>query len=81
MTRPTQVQMFYAAARHNAELDRTFLELAGDMTREELQTNIDRRPALWGRWSGWLDKLPSAHDASAPGEEQPERGGKQRMVG
>lgn len=55
-----QAQMFYQASRNNADLDLTFLALVEDgLTREELQTNIDRRPALWGRWNSWLDELPA----------------------
>lgn len=58
---PTQVQMYYAAERSAAEVNRQFLEFVKDgLTREELQTNINRRPALWGRFSNWLDKLPSS---------------------
>jgi|TARA_R110000851_G_scaffold282582_2_gene436101 hypothetical protein len=65
-----QNQMFYQASRDNAELDTTFLELVeGGMTREELQANIDRRPALWGRWSSWLDKLPTSKQLSQSAAE------------
>lgn len=57
---PTQVQMYYAAERQAAEVNLQFLEFVKDgLTREELQTNIDRRPALWGRFANWLDRLPS----------------------
>lgn len=56
----TQEQMFYAAERRAAETNQQFLELVADgMTREELQHCIERRPALWRRFDGWLDKLPS----------------------
>lgn len=58
--RPTQEQMFYAASRHNSLLDQMFLTFVEDgLTREELEKNIRRRPHLWRRWEGWLDKLPS----------------------
>lgn len=59
-THPTQMQMYYQAERQAAGINHTFLEMVADgMTREELQTNINRRPALWARFSNWLDKLPS----------------------
>lgn len=55
----TQEQMFYAADRRASELDQQFLEFVKDgLTGEELARNIQRRPALWGRWANWLDKLP-----------------------
>lgn len=54
-----QAQMFYRASRHNAELDLLFSELVkSGLTREELLKNIERHPALWERWQGWVDKLP-----------------------
>jgi hypothetical protein len=47
-------------ARRNAEVTQTFLELVDDgMTKEELARNIERRPALWGRFYNWLELLPS----------------------
>ena len=58
---PTQKQMYYAAERRTAETNEVFLELVRDgMTREELETNIERRPELWKRYSSWLHKLPAA---------------------
>lgn len=58
---PSQEQMYYAAERSSAEVNLQFLEFVKDgLTREELQTNIDRRPSLWGRFSTWLEKLPSS---------------------
>ena len=57
--KPTQAQMFYAADRRASELNQQFLEFVKEgLTRAELARNIQRRPALWGRWEGWLDKLP-----------------------
>lgn len=57
----TQHNMYYAAERAAAEVSLQFLEFVKDgMTREELARNIERRPALWGRFSMWLDKLPSS---------------------
>lgn len=54
----TQKQMYYDAVKKSAELDKLFLDFVNDgMTRAELQTNIDRRPEVWGRFSNWLDKL------------------------
>jgi hypothetical protein len=57
---PSQEQLFYKAHRQIADANETFLELVKDgMTREELQRNIERRPALWSRYSHWLPNLPS----------------------
>lgn len=64
---PTQEQMFYQAHRQIADANETFLELVKDgMTREELQRNIERRPALWSRYANWLEVLPSNQAAAAP---------------
>jgi len=57
-----QRQRFYVEHRKIADANELFLDLvAGGMTREDLQTNIKRRPALWGRFANWLDRLPSRH--------------------
>lgn len=59
----TQAQHFEIARRRIADADRTFMELvnhpANPMTREDLAANIARRPSLWSRYAGFLDKLPS----------------------
>ena len=55
----TNAQMLHAAEKNSANMNLLFLRFVEDgMTRQELQKNIDRRPALWGRWANWLDKLP-----------------------
>jgi hypothetical protein len=58
----TQKQMYYAAVRAAGEKDATFMELVNHptnpITREDLEANIARRPALWSRYAGFLDKLP-----------------------
>ncbi|MBC8737147.1 hypothetical protein F6X40_10040 [Paraburkholderia sp. UCT31] len=52
--------MFYQEQRKIADGNATFLDLVRDgMTREELATNIARRPSLWGRFANWLEVLPS----------------------
>ena len=57
-----QRQLFYAEHRKIADANEVFLDLVADgMTREDLQANIKRRPALWGRFANWLDHLPSRH--------------------
>lgn len=57
----TQRQMFYEAHKQTAELNTWFLDIvAGGLTHEELKRNIERRPALWERFSNWLDRLPKA---------------------
>ena len=56
----TQMQMYYAASRQVAETNNAFLELVKEgLTREELEINIERRPALWQRFDNWLPVLPS----------------------
>ena len=48
------------AQRKSSENDLLFLDMVKDgMTKEELQKNIDRRPALWGKYFNWLEKLPA----------------------
>lgn len=55
----SQDQMYYDAVNRAARANELFLQMVEDgMTREELQKNIDRRPALWERFSNWLEKLP-----------------------
>ena len=56
-----QIQMYYAAVRRDGELNELFLELVRDgMTRDELQKLIDKRPERYGRFSGWLERLPES---------------------
>lgn len=59
----TQLQHFEMARRRLADANQTFLDLvnceANPLTREDLAANIARRPAVWSRFAGWLDKLPS----------------------
>ncbi len=58
--RPTQTQMFYDACRYNGVINSDFMFLVDHgLTKEDLQRNIERRPSLWARFSGFLDKLPS----------------------
>lgn len=64
-TMPTQLQMFEQARKQIAEANEQFMFFVNDgMTREELARNIERRPGLWGRWSHWLDRLPSSASAA-----------------
>ena len=59
MINPTQEQLYYQAAAKAAEANELFLEMVKDgITRKELEQNIKRRPGLWERFSGYLDKLP-----------------------
>ena len=59
----TQHQHFQIAHAKIAAANDTFLEMVSckenPLTREDLAGNIARRPALWARFSGWLDVLPS----------------------
>lgn len=52
----TQLQMFYDAHKKSADNDKVFLELMQDMTRQELATLIEKRPALWGRYRAYLSE-------------------------
>lgn len=55
----SQVQMFYQAQAQSAEQDKLFLLFVQEgLTREQLKNNIEKRPALWGKYESWLDKLP-----------------------
>lgn len=59
---PTQLQHFELARRKIAERHQTFMDLVNHptnpLTREDLEANIRRRPALWGGYAGFLDHLP-----------------------
>ena len=55
----SQQQHYYDAVRSAAEVNLLFLQFVKEgMTKPQLRRNIARRPSLWGRFSGWLDKLP-----------------------
>lgn len=57
----SQMQRYEQARRFNAGLDRIFMDMvkADDISREELQALIARRPAVYERFSGWVAMLPS----------------------
>jgi hypothetical protein len=59
----TQVQHFEAAHRKIADLNAAFMELVNHptnpMTREDIEALIARRPEHYGRFAGFIDKLPS----------------------
>jgi hypothetical protein len=56
----TQKQMFYQEQKKIADINNTFMELVKNgLTKQELARNIERRPALWDRFSGFLQTLPS----------------------
>lgn len=58
-----QRTMYYAAERKSAERNATFMELVNHptnpLTREDMARNIERRPALWSRYAGFMDQLPN----------------------
>ena len=59
MKKPTQFQIFYAEQRKIADQNRLFLSFIDDgITSQELQKNIDRNPAVWSKYSAYLDILP-----------------------
>lgn len=58
----SQERMFYAAGRKISDGDQTFLEMIkcpNAITNNELAEMVKRRPALWGRYSGFIGKLGS----------------------
>ena len=58
-TAAKQTQMFYKSVSDYARSCETFLFLVKHgMTRKELELLIKKRPALWGKFSNWLTKLP-----------------------
>lgn len=59
----TQEQLFYSACENTARGNELFLEMVKDgLTKSELEKLICKRPELWDRFDGWLDKLPSDPD-------------------
>lgn len=58
----TQANMFVDAQRHATEVNKTFLHIVScGLTRDELMRLIQQRPALWGRFVNWLDRLPTGN--------------------
>lgn len=56
----TQYQHYSLVHKKLAEQNELFLYFVNTgMTREDLATNIARRPHVWGKFEHWLDKLPS----------------------
>ncbi len=56
---PPQRQMYYEAACKDMDANKLFLDMVKEgLTARELKALIKLRPSLWGKWSGWLDKLP-----------------------
>ena len=58
--RLSQTQLYWQERRKIADANLTFLEmLKGDrpITNAELEQLIEKRPELWGRFSGFLGKL------------------------
>ncbi len=57
----TQHQLYRQAAQQNADINTVFLEMVqhptAPLTSVELAALIKKRPALWGRFSNWVDKL------------------------
>ena len=64
----TQAQLFEESRRNIASVNETFMALVNHptnpMTREDLAANIARRPALWSRFAGFLDTLPSRKEST-----------------
>jgi len=60
----TQLEMWRDAERRASKLNEAFLELvshpSNPMTRDDLARLIARRPDTYGRFSGFLVKLPAA---------------------
>jgi hypothetical protein len=61
--RPSQADMFYKACRAQSEKDQTALDLLygyNPINDLELAKAIERRPALWLRYAGYLGKRVGA---------------------
>lgn len=64
---PSQMALYRRAERNVAAVNEEFLWLvANGLTQEDLRRNIERRPSLWQRFEGWLDKLPRREEAVQP---------------
>ena len=68
MAGKTQRDFYYDAERMAADVNEAFLHMVNHptnpLTREDLIANIARRPGLWSRFSGWIDKLPSRAESA-----------------
>jgi hypothetical protein len=78
----SQRAMYDEASRKLAEIHETFLEMLPTMRRKDLERLIKKRPALWGRFAGYLtsghvfvDDLPSKvlHHATRKSSAQLDR--------
>lgn len=59
MKKPTQEQLYTRSRDQAAGMDKLFLDMVRQgMTRQELERNIKRRPAVWSRYAGFINKLP-----------------------
>lgn len=69
----TPKQHWDAAHRHNAGINATFMDMVtcktNPMTREDLAACIERRPALWSRFVGFLDTLPTRAEVASRAQD------------
>lgn len=60
----TQIQLWEGAQQRYFDMNQAFLDMVNcqenPMTRRDLQQLIKKRPEVYGRFSGWIDKLPAA---------------------
>lgn len=62
----TQLQFFMEAQERTAVINRTFMTFVKNgMTREQLAKLIEMRPTLWGRFTHWLEQLPSGAELAS----------------
>ena len=58
----TQNQMWREAERRSADLNDAFMEMVNHptnpMTHEDLEVLLKKRPEVYGRFAGFLGKLP-----------------------
>lgn len=56
----TQEQHFWTSHYRSAAIKSHFVRLVttGNITADELEKLIARRPEVWGRFSDWIAKLP-----------------------
>ncbi len=57
LTHP-QYFYYYQAHKRIADANETFLAILPTLTRKELQALIAKRPEVYGKYAGYLDKLP-----------------------
>jgi len=62
-TQLTQMQHYWKAHRHTADLNEAFMDMVNDkvnpITSTDLRALIERRPDVYGRFKNWIEVLES----------------------